>query len=329
MVFIKTKKIMPAAVSLLLLFTSSAGHAQAEDTYSNPVLEESFRIRTERFNTTIGIGDPAVIYHDGTYYLYPTGDNYTYNVYTSPDLVNWEKGPVVFRSSEPGVWAPDVFHNPGDNMFYLYYTVNMRVGVAVSDKPDGMFKDRGALASDAIDAHMFLDGDGQYYLYYASYPALEIYVQPMVTPLKKKGRPTHLISPDRPWERKYINVTEAPWMLKHKGVYYLLYSGGGSDSMDYAIGYATSGSPRGPFKKHPQNPIVKKGGNVFGPGHGSVIKDLSGKLWMVYHQKRTASRGWRRFIAIDPLWFDEDGVLHGSPTRGSRQPAPATKAFSP
>jgi hypothetical protein len=57
---------------------------------------------------------------------------------------------------------------------------------------------------------MFLDDDGRYYLYYATYPSLYIYVQPMKGPLKKKGNPAKLIEPTEPWEKKHINVTEAP-----------------------------------------------------------------------------------------------------------------------
>ena len=93
--------------------------------------------------------------------------------------------------------------------------------------------------------------------------------------------------------------------------------------MDYAIGYATSKSPTGPFTKHAGNPVVSKGNGVFGPGHASVTMDREGKMWMLYHQQRTASRGWKRFIAIDPIRFDDKGVLHVKATRGGKQPAPA------
>ena len=44
---------------------------------------------------------------------------------------------------------------------------------------------------------------------------------------------------------------------------------------------------------------------------------------MVYHQQRNASKGWDRIICVDPVWFDEKGVLHVQATRGVRQPAPA------
>jgi beta-xylosidase len=273
----------------------------------------------------MGIGDPEVIFYRGKYYLYPTGDNHGYDVYISADLVHWEKGPRVFRSGESGVWAPDVLFNPPDRKFYLYYTVNRRVGVAVSDRPDGTFTDVAPLVENAIDADMFLDKDGRYYLYYASYPGFSIYVQPMEDATRKKGDPLMIIRPEESWEKQGQPITEAPWMLEHQGTYYLLYSGGGANTADYAIGYATAGSPLGPFTKHAGNPIVKRGRGVYGPGHCSVIMTPDGKLWMVYHQKRDRGRNWSRMICIDPLWFDDKGVLHGRATRGTAQPAPRAR----
>ena len=41
---------------------------------------------------------------------------------------------------------------------------------------------------------------------------------------------------------------------------------------------------------------------------------------MVYHQQESTRIGWRRFLAIDPIWFDEDGVLHAKTSRGSDEP---------
>ena len=308
-----------------LIITKSTN---AGETYTNPVLIRTFNIsraNPDHFTGILGIGDPSVIYYDGRYYLYPTGDNRSYDVYISSDLVNWKAGPTVFESAKHGVWAPDVFHNPGDKKFYLYYTVNRRVGVAVSDRPDGKFKNIGTLVRNAIDAHMFLDNDRRYYLYYVEYPAFRIYVQPMETPLRKSGNPVQIISPSEPWEQNHVPITEAPWMIKHNETYYLLYSGGGADTRHYAIGYATAKAPAGPFIKHPGNPVVKKGDGIFGPGHVSVTKDRDGTLWMVYHQQKDEIRGWNRIICIDRLWFDKKGILHIKPTRSTPQYAPVKK----
>ena len=43
---------------------------------------------------------------------------------------------------------------------------------------------------------------------------------------------------------------------------------------------------------------------------------------MVYHQKKSDEPGWERFLALDPLWFDDDGVIRAKTTRGAPQPAP-------
>ena len=320
--------ISVSTLCLLGFMILAATGARKENTYTNPVLVETViinRQQPDNFSGVLGIGDPAVLFHDGKYYLYPTGDNHGYDVYVSENLVNWHKGPRVFRSAEPGVWAPDVFYNAMDGQFYLYYTVNGRIGLATADRPDGAFKDRGTLIEGAIDAHMFVDGDGQYYLYYVEYPGFRIHVQPMASPMQKKGAPVHLIQATDPWEKKHASLTEAPWMLKHLGVYYLLYSASGADSQEYAIGYAIAKSPLGPFTKYSGNPIMKKGNNIFGPGHCSVTKTPDGRLWMVYHQQKNGARGWNRIICIDPLRFDDQGVLHGKATRGLALAAPKVK----
>lgn len=313
------------ALFMLLGQTLTERNDQTDGMYSNPVLVETVNISRnspDNFSGVLGIGDPSVILDNGTYYLYPTGDNIGYDVYTSNDLVKWEKGPRIFTSDKGGVWAPDVFYNPMDRKFYLYYTVKRQIGVAVAEKPDDTFIDKGVLVSDAIDAHMFLDYDGQYYLYYATYPKFSIYVQQMKDPMNPTGAPILIIKPSVPWEKRPYPLTEAPWILKHGGTYYLLYSGGGADTQYYAVGYATSKHPMGPFKRYEGNPVLKESQGIFGPGHASVTKDREGKLWMVYHQQKDASEGWNRIICIDPLWFDDEGVLHVTATRGIRQPSP-------
>ncbi|HUO76282.1 MAG TPA: glycoside hydrolase family 43 protein [Thermodesulfovibrionales bacterium] len=313
--------------SVLLLLVPAAFGTASDKPYSNPVLVETYPInrpKPARYVGTLGIGDPTVILYKEKYYLYPTGDNHSYHVYLSDDLVHWSKGPKVFQSNETGVWAPDVFFNRDNGMFYLYYTVNGRIGVAEADRPDGEFRDLGNLISNGIDAHMFRDDDGSYFLYYARYPEFGIFVQPMASPVLKKGEPVQVISPSEAWEMRNVPVTEAPWLLKHQGVYYLLYSGGSANTEHYATGYATAKNPSGPFTKYPGNPIIRTEGGVLGPGHVSVTQDREGKLWMVYHQQKDRTPGWNRIICIDPLWFDEKGVLHGKASRATPRAAPVT-----
>lgn len=307
-----------------LMLAGLLAHADSvtNRTYRNPLVSgQSF-------------ADPHVIKVGDTYYLYATTHTKGYDVYTSKDLVHWEHRGAAFQDPRGGAWAPDVFHDTkGDGKFYLYYTDNIadrkpdgpdkQIGVAVAESPLGPFVDKAVLAENAIDAHLFRDDDGKYYLYYVDFGGgFKIRVQPMTDPVTKHGVFTDLIHPDQPWEKRSGQVTEGPFLLKHQGVYYLTYSGSGANSPEYGIGYATAKSPLGPFEKYAGNPIVHRGGNVLGPGHHCVITGPDNKLWLVYHQKWDDKINWGRFLAIDPIAFDDNGILHATPTRDSDQPAP-------
>ena len=147
-------------------------------------------------------------------------------------------------------------------------------------------------------------------------------------PTKPTGEPRVVLQPESAWETRNGDVTERPWMIKHNGRYYLLYSGSGADTPDYAVGYATSTSPLGPFTRAEHSPILHRGDGLFGPGHGCAIRDGGGQWWFVYHQKRTARREWDRFICLDPLRFDEQGRLHGRASRGEMLPRPTPERSS-
>jgi xylan 1,4-beta-xylosidase len=302
--------------------TSNFPGPQSGKTYRNPLLPDR------------ELADPFVLRFQGKYYLYPTSDSRGYEVFVSDDLVHWERKARAFHDPRGGCWAPEVLHDQhGDGKFYLYYTDNApeatparmrkQVGVAVADNPLGPFVDKGPLAADSIDADPFQDDDRNLYLYYVELAGgFKILVQPMSDPLTKKGPPKVLLRPTEPWEKRSGEVTEGPFMLKRKGTYYLTYSGTGADSPNYGIGYATSSSPLGPFLKHPGNPIAHRGGNVLGPGHHCVVQGPNAKLWLVYHQKWDAGQSFHRFLALDPLWFDDRGVIHTRLTRDTDEPVP-------
>jgi len=301
--------------------SASAVAVVVSKSYHNPLL-------------TNEMADPDVIRVDGKYYLYATTHTKGYDVFVSEDLVHWENKGLAFEDGRGGDWAPDVFHfKRGDGKFYLSYTDNAgagrrgemrkQVGVAVADSPLGPFKDKGVLAENAIDAHMFQDDDGAVYFYYVDWTGgFKIVGEPMADPLTKKGEAKVLIRPTEAWEKKSGEVTEGPFMLKHSGAYYLMYSGTGANSPDYGIGYATAQSPLGPFEKYSGNPIAHREENIYGPGHHCVIEGPDHRLWLVYHQKWDMGTNFHRFLAIDPLWFDEAGVIHVKLSKDTEQPAP-------
>ena len=92
------------------------------------------------------IADPF-IYHEGnTYYLYGTAADDGLYVWTSKDMVNWQRpGYAWNRSKTSGrryFWAPEVFSHNGK--YYLHYTApsakkERRIVLAESDSPLGPF----------------------------------------------------------------------------------------------------------------------------------------------------------------------------------------------
>jgi len=292
---------------LTMVLAGCGGTGVDPNSYQNPLVS--------------GLADPCVIAYNGTYYMSGTGDNLSYDIYTSADLVHWTKGAKIFSpAGQINVWAPDFFYNQDDGKFYLYYTVNHQVGVACSNTPDGPYTDLGVFVSDAIDADMFRDDDGSCYLYYSQECA--VYVQPMTNPTTPKGAPQKLLQPDQGWDNP---CNEAPWMVKYNSTYYLIYSGNSANLSSYAEGFATSSGPVGPFTKYGGNPIVKATATVFGPGSGCVVVDHAGVYWHIYHQKDSTVDGWARSVCMDKLWFDNSGVIHCQVTRNTSNPKPATQ----
>ena len=309
-------------VQLVLLAAASyaveARAAERSDSYQNPIIQGN-------------LADPTVIRHQGVYYLYATGgvdEDNGYRVYTSRNLVDWEAGPVVFRPGIPHIWAPDVWRDPVSGKFFLYYTANQTVGVAEAESPLGPFTIRKKLFDSSIDAHLFRDDDGKLYLYFVQLPGFRITVQPMATPTEKSGESKVVLRPESEWEKRSGHVTEGPWVIKRAGRYYLIYSGSGADTPNYAVGYATADNPLGPFTRAPHNPIIHRSKGLYGPGHGCAVRDDSGNWWHIYHQKESDRVEWKRFISLDRFWFDQEGRLYGEATRGKAQPAPATLAVT-
>jgi beta-xylosidase len=114
--------------------------------------------------------------------------------------------------------------------------------------------------------------------------------------------------------------TEGSFIFKKGDVYYLMYSANYFGGKNYAVGYATSASPLGPFKKAGNNPVLQKntdrGGEVTGTGHNMVFTHANGAMYCVYHGRTSKSK--ERVVFIDKLTVLPEGklVIKGPTTTG-------------
>ncbi len=304
----------------LLFLASLVASAQ---TYTNPVVLHG--------------ADPGVIKHNGVYYLYCTNtQDYDsgFKVFTSTDLVNWTDRGWSAKAADiwgkKDFWAPEVFTKNGK--FYMLYSSELRMCIAVSDSPLGPFVTHGPgkLADYwSIDAHYFMDDDGKEYIYY-NYEGISVAtINPELTAISNSQLCFNDVTLDEAWVTEVVN--EAPWMLKHKGIYYLVYSANGTGP-NYGVAYATSTSPTGPWTKYGGNPILFKtpDNNIIGTGHCAFVNspDDSG-MEIVYHVNWINGNTDDRKICVDKAWFEAKNggldVLKVAGPSSTPQPYPSNK----
>ena len=301
--------------------------------------------------------DPSAHVFNGKIYIYPShdvesgipendnGDHFDmrdYHIF-SMDSIDGEvtdHGVALAVKDIPWagrqLWAPDAAYK--DGKYYLYFPLKdkndiFRIGVAVSDKPEGPFVPQSdpIKGSFTIDPAVLKDNDKDYYIYfgglwggqlqrYRNNKAIENPAEPAdnedalcarvaklsddmlefaeeprdILILDENGKP--LTAGDH--DRRYF---EGPWMHKYNGKYYFSYSTGNTHKLCYAIG----DNPYGPFTY---------GGVILTPvvgwtTHHSIV-EFQGK-WYLFHHDSVPSGGktWLRSIKVVELEYNEDGTI--------------------
>ena len=218
-----------------------------------------------------------------------------------------------------------------------------------------------------IDADVFFDTNGKAYLYYSRVAYKHPVESEIADWARKKGwykeieeswvygieiksdfsgvigEPVLLLRPpvslsdkQSEWESRSVTShevnrrwTEGSFTFKKGDTYYIMYSANFFGGQHYAVGYATSTSPLGPFKKADNNPVLQKntdkGGTVTGTGHNSITYSPDGKeMFCVYHA-RTTKTGDERVVFIDRMEVKGGKIIiHGPTTIPQRLPSGLT-----
>jgi beta-xylosidase len=162
---------------ILLFFSPGNVHSQ---TSGNPVFQGWY-------------ADPEAKIFNHQYWIYPTYsapyEKQVYmDAYSSPDMVKWTKHSCIIDTTQikwasKAMWAPAITKKGGK--YYLFFGANDiqnntsvgGIGIGVSDKPEGPFKDylgkplldKFYNGAQPIDQFVFNDVDGQYYMIYGGW----------------------------------------------------------------------------------------------------------------------------------------------------------------
>ncbi|MBR3454342.1 MAG: family 43 glycosylhydrolase [Bacteroidaceae bacterium] len=287
--------------------------------------------------------DPEVLYSQqtGRFYIYPTTDGfpgwggYSFNVFSSPDLVHFaDEGTILDLSAGGDVpwangnaWAPCIEEKMIDGQwrYFFYFSGNnpsmgkKTIGVATSDSPVGPFTAESQPLISSSSANQIIDGDvftdpvsGQSYFYYGNGRLCYRLLDNSMT--KVKGS-EYTITPEGGSLSDYA-FREGVYVFYRNGLYYFLWSVDDTGAANYHVAYGTSKSPTGPITIA-SNPIViiqRSSEKIYGTGHNSVVNIPGTDDWyIVYHRINknflNNSPGIHREVCIDRLTFDEKGLI--------------------
>lgn len=315
--------------SLFLGLTFSVS-LHAADKYSNPVIDYS-------------LPDPSIIKgEDGYFYLYATEDIRNLPIHRSKDLVNWEFVGTAFTDAtrpdfepEGGVWAPDI--NKIGDKYVLYYSMSVwggewtcGIGCAVSDRPEGPFKDCGMMfrsngikVQNSIDP-FYIEDNGHKYLFWGSFRGIyAIELSEDGLSLKSGSSPVQIAG--TAYEGTYIHK---------RGGYYYMFASIGSCCEGLKSTYTTvvgrSTSLFGPYlDKQGQSMmdnhheiLIHKNDSFVGTGHNSeIVSDNAGTDWLFYHAVSVANPDGRVLMLDKIDWIDGWPSVEGnSPSVKSEKP---------
>lgn len=316
--------------SICLLLALCVASCSQQDSKKEADIQNKAQVGQSNDDKKIRLADPTIVYFGDQYYMYGTErpPQKGFPVLVSDDLKNWripkqaKNGYALKMGNQTfgtwGFWAPQVFkHN---NQFYITYSADENIAFAHSDSPFGPFVQNEVRPLKEglrqIDSFVFRDDDGKLYFYHVRLnKGNHIYVAEINEDFSsiKEETLTHAITPQsNTWEdtQKFESavVAEGPTLIKHKDTYYLFYSTNHFMSEDYAVGYATSKSPMGPWKRYEKNPIIHR--SVIGQkgtGHGDVLVGKNNQLYYVFHAHSTDTEVNPRATMIVPIRFKDVG----------------------
>ena len=271
---------------------------------------------------TMYTADGAPLVFNDTFYMFTGHDEgnsgfYSMNdwrCFSTTDMQNWTDlgSPLAYTDfswAKGEAWAAQCVERNGK--FYYYVTVTCKtggraIGVAVADKPEGPYKDAigkplvGPMdGMKCIDPTVFIDDDGQAYLYFGNGELRYVLLNSDM--ISCKGEPAVINTKNGTFGAAF---DEAPYLYKRGGKYYMIYA---SDWLPQKVSYSVSDSPTGPWTFG--KVIMQHQGGNCGTNHPGII-DYKGKTYLTYHDGNLPGGGdYARSECVDEIIWNADGSM--------------------
>lgn len=238
-----------------------------------------------------------------------------YHVFSSANLKDWtDHGMIVSQETAPwakpdaySMWAPDCIERDGKYFFYFPTkaqdtTLNgdgFSIGVAVAENPAGPFVPQAKPIANVkgIDPNVFIDKDGQAYLYWSQGHIYGAKLQENM--LELASEPQFL----KDFPEK--GLKEGPYVFEREGLYYLTYPHveNKTERLEYAVGK----NPLGPFTF--KGVIMDESSTGCWTNHQSIISFKDQWYLFYHHNDLSPDFDKNRSIRMDSLFFNNDGSI--------------------
>ncbi len=265
--------------------------------------------------------DPAAMVEGDTLWLFAghdfAGGQRGYKMkdwllFSTTDMKNWTEYPVPMKITDFS-WARsgDAFaaHPVKRNgKYYWYISTNWSgIGVAVADCPEGPYKDalgKPLLTNKdcfdsyhswaCIDPAIFIDDDGTPWIFWGN---RECYFA------KLKDNMIEIDGEIKKVDFPGFSFTEAPWIHRFNGKYYLTYA----TEFPEKIAYAMAAKIDGPYE---YKGILNEIAGNSNTNHQSIL-EYKGQWYFIYHNGgiNTDGSSYSRSICIDKLFYNPDGTI--------------------
>ncbi|WP_207427575.1 family 43 glycosylhydrolase [Pedobacter sp. SYSU D00535] len=254
--------------------------------------------------------DPSLLREKDTYYM--THSSFEYYpgllIWKSKDLVNWERVTYALKQNVGSVWAPDLIKHK--DTYYIYFPANKTNWVVTAKSPEGPWSAPVDLKLPGfIDPGHVVDKDGKRYLYLSKGYIIQLSDDGLST----VGEPLPGYQGwqfPKEWNTECFCL-ESPKSTVRNGYYYQTVAEGGTagPATSHMVVSGRSRSPKGPWENSPYNPIVhteSRAERWWSQGHGTLVDDVSGKWWIMYHAYEKHFQTLGRQTLMLPIEWTKD-----------------------
>ncbi len=254
--------------------------------------------------------DPSILRDGKDYYMTHSPFYYApgFLIWHSQDLMNWEPICRAVPEYKGSAMAPDLIKYNGK--YYIYYPAEGTNWVVWADDIRGPWSKPVDLKVGYIDPGHVVGEDGKRYLYLCEGMKVQLSDDGLSTIGKPAKAYEGWVFP-KGWKTEGMWL-ESPKFIQKDGYYYLISAQGGTAGppTSHMVVAARSKSVNGPWENSPYNPVVhtySANDNWWSKGHGTLIDDVNGNWWIVYHAYANAYYSLGRQTLIEPIEWTSDG----------------------